>query len=130
MVRILLLSPPYVPNFMRNSRCDIIGISGSDNYPLQLGYCTGLLEKNGFTTKLLDAQVDRITHEKTYKIIQEFQPQLTVINYSNKCLVNDLMVAFKIRELTGSKIVFVGASASTTAEYVVTNSFQESPLIY
>ncbi len=88
-MRVLLLAPPFVPRFMRNARWDVIGIGGSDWYPIYLGYCTGLLEREGHQTKLLDAQVDNLTHEETYSAVRSFGPDLTVVYFSWKSMDND-----------------------------------------
>jgi ascorbate-specific PTS system EIIC-type component UlaA len=45
-MRVILLSPPFVPNFMRNARWDVIGQAGGQWYPIYLAYCAGLLEKS------------------------------------------------------------------------------------
>jgi hypothetical protein len=79
-MKILLLTPSYVPGFMRNARWDGITISGSDLYPIWLGYCTA--GKGRTCAKPLNAQVDRLTHEGTYKIAKEFSPELTVLYFS------------------------------------------------
>jgi radical SAM superfamily enzyme YgiQ (UPF0313 family) len=111
-MKILLLTPPYVPGFMRNARWDGITISGSDWYPIWLGYCTGLLEREGHEPKLVDAQVDRLTHDQTYEIARKFSPQLTVLYHSSKSLENDIAVGERIRHETGAHVVLVGPSAS------------------
>ncbi len=111
-MKVLLLMPPFVPNFMRNARWDVIGISGSQWYPIYLAYCAGLLEREGHETKLLDAQVDSLSREKTYQIAEDFHPQLAVIYFSTKALKNDIEVAEAIHDITGSEIILVGPSAS------------------
>ncbi len=111
-MKVLLLMPPFIPGFGRNARWDGIGISGSDWYPVYLAYCTALLEREKHEAKLLDAQVDRLSHEQTYEIAKDFAPELTVIYFSIKSLENDLTVGKHINELTGSEVVLVGHSAS------------------
>ncbi len=111
-MKVLLLAPPYVPGFMRNARWDVIGISGSDWYPIYLSYCTALLEREGHEPKLLDAQVDKLSYDETYSIAEEFSPQLAVLYFSIKSLENDLVVAERIRGLTGGEVVLVGPSSS------------------
>lgn len=111
-MKVLLLMPPFVPNFMRNARWDVIGISGSQWYPIYLAYCAGLLEREGHETKLLDAQVDSLSRDKTYQIAEDFHPQLAVIYFSTKALKNDIEVAEAIHDITGSEIILVGPSAS------------------
>ena len=110
-MRVLLLMPPYIAGFSRSARWEGVQISGSWWYPIYLAYCTGLLEQGGHETKLIDAPAAEITHEDTFRIVREFSPQLTVLNFSIKSLDNDLKVAAKIHELTGSEIILVGPSA-------------------
>lgn len=111
-MRVLLMTPPYIPGYMRNARWDGMGASGSQWYPIYLAYCTGLLEKEGHEVRLLDAQVDRLTHEETYRRVQDFSPSLTVMYHSMKSLDNDMKVAEQVRTLTDSEIVLVGHSSS------------------
>ena len=110
-MRVLLLMPPYVPGFSRSARWEGVQISGSWWYPIYLAYCTALLEKGKHETKLVDAPASGISFKETFKIAQDFSPQLTVVNFSVKSLDNDLRVAAKIRALTGSEICLVGPSA-------------------
>lgn len=111
-MKVLVLIPPFLPNFMRNARWDVMGISGSQWYPIYPAYCTGLLEREKHQVKLVDAQVDCLSREETYRIAKEFAPELTVLYFSQKCLSNDLEVAENIKKLTGSEIVLTGPSAS------------------
>ncbi len=124
-MKVLLLTPPFAPNFMRNARWDVMGISGSQWYPIYLAYCTGLLEREGHETRLLDAQVDGLSREKTYQIAKDFHPQLTVVYFSTKALRNDIEVAEAIHDLTGSEIILVGPSASINS----TETLKVSPKI-
>ncbi len=110
-MRVLLLMPPYVPGFSRNARWEGVQISGSWWYPIYLAYCTALLERDKHETKLVDAPADGLGHEETYRIAKEFSPELTVIYFSVKSIGNDLAVAERIHDLTGSEIVLVGPSA-------------------
>ena len=111
-MKVLLMTPPYVPNFMRNARWDVLGIAGGQWYPIYLAYATGLLEKNGHEAKLLDAQVDGLTREETLRIAGEFAPELIVLYFSIKALKNDLECAEALYDLTGAEVVLVGPSAS------------------
>jgi len=115
-MKVLLLNPPFVKGFMRNARWAVVGISGSYWYPIYLAYCTGLLEREGHKAKLLDAQVDGLSHEETLKIAQDFSPQLTVLYFSTASLENDISVGQKIKQLTGSEIILVGPWASIKPE--------------
>ena len=121
-MRILLLMPPYIEGFMRNARWDGIGISGSNWYPIYLAYCTGLLERENHEVKLLDAQVNNLSHEETYQEAKRFSPDLTVVYFSIKSVDNDLNVGEEINRLTGCDIVLVGHSASFYPEEVLKKS--------
>lgn len=111
-MNVLLLVPPYDPGFMRNARWDAKTISGSNWYPIFLAYCTGLLEKHHHVARLVDAQVDGLSRDEVYRLAREFAPTLTVLYFSMKSLDNDLAIAERIRELTGSEIVLVGHAAT------------------
>ena len=104
----MLFTPPYVANFMRNAGWDAVTVSGSNWYPIYLAYCTGLLEKHGHEVKLLDAQVAGISRKKLYQIIDEFNPELSVMYFSIVSLSNDLEIAEYIQEQLKRNIVLVG----------------------
>ena len=107
-MRILLLNPPYVPEFMRSARWAAVSISGSNWYPIYLAYCTGLLEKYGHKTKLVDGPVDKLSHEDVFNMSSDFSPDMSVLYISDKSLENDITIGEKIKKLTGSYIVLVG----------------------
>ena len=115
-MKVLLLTPPFVRGFMRNARWDVITISGAQWYPIYLAYSTGLLEREGHEAKLLDAQVDNLSHEQTCQIARDFSPELIVLYYSSKARKNDLEVAEKLREITGAEVVLVGPSTSIDSD--------------
>lgn len=127
-MKVLLLMPPYTNGFMRNARWDGIGISGSNWYPIYLAYCTGLLERENHEVKLLDAQVNNLSHEETYKEATKFSPDLTVIYFSIKSVDNDLHIGEEINRLTGSDIILVGHSASFYPEETLKKSSSISML--
>ena len=111
-MKVMLLSPPYIPLFMRNARWYTKALSGSFWYPIYLAYCTGLLEREGHETLLIDAEASGITHEETFIKAKEFSPDLLVLYFTITSLENDLEVGEQIHELTGAEVVLVGPSAS------------------
>lgn len=111
-MKIFLLNPPYLPNFMRNARWATVGISGSVWYPIYLSYCAALLEKYGFQVKLLDAQVDGLSRQETFQIVEEFEPALLILYFSTVSEKNDVEIGKQIHKNIGCMVVLVGPWAS------------------
>jgi radical SAM superfamily enzyme YgiQ (UPF0313 family) len=111
-MKVLLLSPPYVPYYMRNARCDFVSLSGTQWYPILLGYCGAWLEKCGYEVKLTDAPSYRLDHAATEKIVIDYKPDWLVVYTGRLSEDNDITIADKLTEKTGCKTVLVGAYAS------------------
>lgn len=111
-MKVILISPPYLPEYMRNARCDYVSLSHAQWYPIWLSYCGALLEDKGHEVKLIDAPAERLTHQQAFQEIINFSPQLTVVYSSTKSQTNDIKFAEKIKKKTGSKLVFVGPFVS------------------
>lgn len=115
-MKILLLSPPYVPEYMRNARCDFVSLSATQWYPILLGYCGAYLEGQGHAVKLLDAPAHHLDHEATRRIVREYQPDLLVLYTGFKSEENDLEFADLLVEELGCQAVIVGPYASIDPE--------------
>ena len=121
-MKILLLNPPFVPQFIRSSRWAAVSVSGSNWYPIYLAYCTGLLEKYGHQTKLIDGDVEGLSNKDVFDKAKTFGPDICVIYISDKSLSNDIHIAEKLKELTGSVIVFVGPWCSCNPKNILERS--------
>lgn len=121
-MKILLLSPPYLPDYMRNARCDFISWSGTQWYPIWLGYCGAFLEKNGYNVKLIDAPAYRLNHEDTKKEILKYSPEILVVYSGLKSEDNDIKFAEDIFDILRCKIVFVGPYTSINSERILRKS--------
>lgn len=104
---------------MRSARCTFLPISGSNWYPIFLGYATGWLEKHGHTCSLIDAPVANLTHEQVYEKAESFSPKLLVLYISKDSLPNDAAVGEEIKKRTGCKIVLVGPWCANTPEKIL-----------
>lgn len=111
-MKVILLSPPYVPEYMRNARCDYVSLSKTQWYPIWLAYCGALLEKHGCQVELIDAPSYGLKHIDTEKLISKFKPDWLVVYSSTKSENNDISFTERIMELTGCKSVFVGPFVS------------------
>lgn len=111
-MKILLLSPPYLPEYMRNARCDFVSLSKTQWYPIWLGYCGAFLEKNGYEVKLIDAPAYGLNHTQTEDIILNYKPDWLVVYSSTKSEDNDINFTEKLMDLLNIPSVFVGPYVS------------------
>ncbi len=122
-LRVLLLNPPYFPQFSKNSRSPAVSKGGCVYYPIWLGYAAGSLEINGHQVKLVDATApkDMMSVEKMIEIVQEFNPRLLIMHTVTSSVVNDAKVAAKIKEAVPSiTIAMVGPHVSAVSENTLT----------
>ncbi len=116
MSKILLLSPPYLPEYMRNARCDFVSLSATQWYPILLGYCGAYLEGKGHEVKLIDAPSQRLNHEQARKIATDYRPDLLVLYTGLMSEKNDLEFTDSLLEKLKCDAVIVGPYASIDPE--------------
>lgn len=121
-MKTLLLSPPYVAEYMRNARCDYVSISHTQWYPIWLSYCGALLEKHDHNVELIDAPAENLTHEATMKKVNAFHPDLVVVYSSTKSQDNDIQFAETIKQENDCKVVFVGPFVSINPKEILEKS--------
>lgn len=119
-MRILLLNPPFKVEhgkFSRDQRSPGITKSGTLYYPVWLAYATGVLEKAGYDAKLLDSCADLIPIDQTIKLVNEYNPDVIVLNTCTPSIYNDMEIAKKIKGyLPNSFIICVGTHPSALPE--------------
>jgi len=78
-------------------------------FPFFLAYTTAILEEQQIPCRLVDGIAERISLDEFHRRINEFQPNLVVLEVSTPSMDVDLEVAARVkRDLPGSFIVFVG----------------------
>jgi len=107
-MKILLLNPPFIPGFSRQSRSPCVTKSGTFYYPYYLAYATGVLEEHGFKVKLLDAVAEGLDHEKTIEIAKHFKPDLLVSETSTPSIYNDVKISERIKSVSNCFVTLVG----------------------
>ena len=118
-MKILFLNPPYLSQqgkFSREQRSPAVTKSGTFYYPMWLCYAAGLLEKNGFDVKVIDAPAKRLGLDAVLDAARGFAPALTIVDTSTPSIASDVAVAARVKELTGSLIVLVGPHPSALPE--------------
>ncbi len=121
-MKILLLSPPYVSEYMRNARCDFVSLSATQWYPILLGYCGAYLQNKGHDVVLIDAPAQGLSHEETMSKIRQYSPHLLIVYSGRMSEVNDVKFTDAVVELLGCKAVIVGPYASINPERVLKRS--------
>lgn len=128
-MKIVLLSPPYLPEYMRNARCDFVSLSATQWYPILLGYCGAYLEGKGHDVKLIDAPANYLTHEDTRKIVRDFSPGLIALYTGFKSEDNDINFTDSLVHELGCDAVIVGPFASIDPRSTLANSRRINKLV-
>lgn len=115
-MKVLLLNPPFLPKFSRQSRSPSVTRAGTIYYPILLSYCCGVLDKEGFDVKLIDAPAKGYDRKQTLEMIKDFNPDLTVIETSTPSIYNDVEVAEMIKDNIDTFITLVGTHVSALSE--------------
>jgi anaerobic magnesium-protoporphyrin IX monomethyl ester cyclase len=96
-MNILTLNPPFHAKFSRSQRSPAVIKSGVMYYPIWLAYTTGVLEKDGFTVKLVDAPAAGVGLPELLELIEDFLPRLLVVDTSTPSISNDLEVVAEVK---------------------------------
>jgi radical SAM superfamily enzyme YgiQ (UPF0313 family) len=118
-MKILMLNPPFLPRYSRQSRSPCVTKGGTFYFPYYLAYATGNLEKNGYEgdVNLVDAVANEWSHEKTVSFTKSFKPDLVIIDTSTPSIYNDVNVAASIKNaLENVKIALVGTHPTSLTE--------------
>ena len=108
MKKILLLSPFYKPHYMRNARCDFVSWSGTNWYPMQLGYLGAFLESKKYMVKIIDAQAYGYNDYQVGQFLWMYMPDYVVIYAGNDSFEVDMAIAKKIENMAGCPTKLVG----------------------
>lgn len=81
---------------------------GTLYYPISLAYATGYLESRGHECRLVDCIADKMDEHDVYKIVNDFSPDLVIIDTSTPSINNDIRIADKIQSTLDGKVVLVG----------------------
>ncbi len=121
-----MLNPPFHPKYSRPQRSPAVIKSGVMYYPMWLSYATGVLEKNGFEVKLIDAPAAGHNLSYVLNYVDDFLPRLVVVNTSTPSIYNDVEVAEAIKHrVPEAFILLVGPHVSALPE----DSLQLSPAV-
>lgn len=99
-LRVLFLNPPFKTEygrFSRESRSPAITKSGTIYYPIWLCYAAAVLDEAGYDIKVIDSCAYEYDLETTLNLVQEFNPQLCVLDTSTPSIYSDVRVCAEIK---------------------------------
>lgn len=119
-MKILLLNPPFLDKYSKSSRSPAVTKSATIYFPLWLSYAAGVLDKEGYELKIVDAPAKCISKEETLKLIRSFNPDFVVIDTSTASINNDLSYTKTIKEaLPKVKTCLVGTHVSACVSEIL-----------
>lgn len=122
MSHVLLLSPPYVPYYMRNARCDFVSLSRSQWFPLWLGYLGAFLEAKGYQVTLVDAPAEDLDHAATEAKVAAAAPDFLVVYPGRLSEDNDVAFTDRLVRRLNVPTVFVGPYCSIAPQRLLAKS--------
>lgn len=119
-MKVLLLNPPFLNKYSKSSRSPAVTKSGTIYYPLWLSYAAGVLDKQGYEIKIIDAPAKCMEREECLKQIIAFNPELVVIDTSTPSINSDLSFTKEIKDANPNiKTCLVGTHVSATVSEIL-----------
>ena len=91
-------------------------------YPFAMAYAAALLKRAGIETIFLDAVAEELDSETTIRKIEDFNPDLVVMETSTPSIQSDLAFAVALRKRLDRPLVFSGPHATALPEEVLTET--------
>ena len=85
-MKILLLNPPFLDKFSKSSRSPGVTKSATIYFPLWLSYAAGVLDKEGYELKMIDAPARCIGKDECLEEIKAFNPDFVVVDMATASL--------------------------------------------
>jgi len=125
-MKILVLNPPFFPKYSRTSRSPAVTKGGTLYYPFWLASAVGVLERNNFEVKFIDAPAEGYNIKKVIQIAKKFAPELVIIETSTPSIDNDITVLESIRNELKREMdtftILVGTHVSAVPEETMRKS--------
>lgn len=118
-MKILFLNPPFKGEhgkFSREQRSPAITKGGTFYYPMWLCYAAGVLEDAGFEVSIIDAPASRMSEEVVFERAVKLSPVIIVVDTSTPSICSDVIIAERLKGLTGAFVALVGTHPSALPE--------------
>lgn len=119
-MKILLLNPPFLDKFSKSSRSPGVTKSATIYFPLWLSYAAGVLDKEGYELKMIDAPARCISKDECLEEIKAFNPDMVVVDMATASFNNDMDFTKRVKEtLPNVKTVLVGTHVTATVSEIL-----------
>ena len=97
-MNLLFLNPPFKGRFSRASRSPAVTRGGTLYYPLWLAYAVGVAEQAGHEVRFYDAPAEGLTVSDVLVRLDDFRPELIIVDTSTPSIYADVKVAQRLKE--------------------------------
>ncbi len=112
-MKTLLINSPFRVKISKDSRWPEFTKSGTLYYPFWLSYATAvLMEKSNHQPLLIDAVATEMDFTAALKKIENFKPELVVVETSTPTIHSDVEFVNKVKEISDAKIAVAGKHVS------------------
>jgi len=98
--------------------------TGYAPFPFFMAYCAAVLEREGHEVKVLDALTLGWSKEVFMKKVEQFKPELVIMESSTPSINYDLSTSKEIKEATGARIGLAGPHVTTFAADILNENMQ------
>lgn len=116
VMKIAILNPSFGENFVRVARWAAKSRGRVQRHPEYLLTAAQVLIDNGHKVTFIEAAARNLTEEESYKLIEEFQPELVVMHATTPSIYSDIHQAQEIKKRTKTKVLFVGQHVTAVPE--------------
>ncbi|MCI4436008.1 MAG: cobalamin-dependent protein [Ignisphaera sp.] len=106
-MKILLALPPDTHNL------EIYRVLGANAPPLGLAYIAGVLEKAGYSVRIVDSPTLKLDQERFIDIVKEFKPDIIGFSLLTPLAPKGYEIAHKLKELFPETILVAGGQHPT-----------------
>jgi len=118
-MKLILLNPPAKEKYVKESRCQHRAAVFQSVYPpMTLAYIASLT-RNENDILLIDAIGDGISERDVIHTVQEFDPDLIIVNTTTPTINNDLEVLRKLNKVSRFKSAMFGVHATHFAKELI-----------
>lgn len=111
-MRVAILNPSFGDDFVRVARWAAKSRGRVQRHPEYLLTAAQVLIDSGHDVNFIEAAARNFTPEESYKIVEDFKPDLLVIHATTPSIYNDIEQAKILKKRTQCQVAFVGQHAS------------------